>query len=310
MPENNLTVENNNSNNEEVRFLTEEDILKIPGIYFDTVGSLIEKLGVGEIAKKGANFIAKVGFGVGTAIDLTINLSKDENSDEFYVALSTIGKDTIKFAIGRFAIKPLVAAITAGAASLLGLSTAPVWLTVVTTVGVVVATTYATDKVLNLVENELKENIGEFELFSPTIYGKMTRDEFMLQELEQNNQTTKDFCVRMYPKFARYVQTYDLNKIDINGSSPMAYINKISYDKVEQNLTIQTQNEVDSVSEAKEISQIIAETTKVQTLTINSQTYNIKELSNLELRNAIENIPQVSFLLSHILIKVGEYLDL
>ena len=44
--------------------------------------------------------------------------------------------------------------------------------------------------------------------------------------------------------------------------------------------------------------------------TINSQTYNIKELSNLELRNAIENIPQVSFLLSHILIKVGEYLDL
>ena len=49
---------------------------------------------------------------------------------------------------------------------------------------------------------------------------------------------------------------------------------------------------------------------EIQTLTINSQTYNIKELSNLELRNAIENIPQVSFLLSHILIKVGEYLDL
>ena len=149
-----------------------------------------------------------------------------------------------------------------------------------------------------------------FEFMDTTIYGKITQEEFMLQELEQNNQTTKDFCVRMYPKFARYVQTYDLNKIDINASSLMAYINKISYDKVKQNLTIQTQNEVDSVSKAKEISQIIAETTKVQTLTINSQTYNIKNLSNLELRNAIENIPQVSFLLSHILIKVGEYLDL
>ena len=149
-----------------------------------------------------------------------------------------------------------------------------------------------------------------FEFMDTTIYGKITQEEFMLQELEQNNQTTKDFCVRMYPKFARYVQTYDLNKIDINASSLMAYINKISYDKVKQNLTIQTQNEVDSVSKAKEISQIIAETTKVQTLTINSQTYNIKELSNLELRNAIENIPQISFLLSHILIKVGEYLDL
>ena len=29
MPDNNLTVENNNSNNEEVRFFTDEDFLKI-----------------------------------------------------------------------------------------------------------------------------------------------------------------------------------------------------------------------------------------------------------------------------------------
>ena len=60
----------------------------------------------------------------------------------------------------------------------------------------------------------------------------------------------------------------------------------------------------------KEIIQAVIKHDEIQTLTINSQTYNIKELSNLELRNAIENIPQVSFLLSHILIKVGEYLDL
>lgn len=60
----------------------------------------------------------------------------------------------------------------------------------------------------------------------------------------------------------------------------------------------------------KEIIQAVIKHNEIQTLTINSQTYNIKELSNLELRNAIENIPQVSFLLSHILIKVGEYLDL
>lgn len=54
----------------------------------------------------------------------------------------------------------------------------------------------------------------------------------MIQELEQNNQTTKDFCMKMYPKFARYIQTYDLNKIDINASNPMTYINKISEDKI------------------------------------------------------------------------------
>lgn len=54
----------------------------------------------------------------------------------------------------------------------------------------------------------------------------------MIQELEQNNQTTKDFCMKMYPKFARYIQTYDLNKIDINASNPMTYINKISEDEI------------------------------------------------------------------------------
>ena len=301
----------NNSSNTEERFLTDEDFLKIPGIYFDTASGILDTLGSDkEIAINGAKFIAKVGFGVGTAIDLTVNLSKDENSDDFYVVLSTIGKNIIKYKIGSALFKrSVIAAVSAGAASLLGLSTTPVWLTIATTVGVVVVTTYVTDKALNLLENELSD-LKEFEFYSPTIYGKITQKEFMIQELEQNNQTIKDFCMRMYPKFARYIQTYNLNKIDINASNPMAYINKISYDKIEQNLTIQTQSEVDNIGEANEISQIITETTKVQTLTLNSHTYNIKSLSNLQIRNALDFIPKVSFLLSNILIKVGEELDL
>ena len=68
--------------------------------------------------------------------------------------------------------------------------------------------------------------------------------------------------------------------------------------------------DISKQEEEKEIIQAVMKHDEIQTLTINSQTYNIKELSNLELRNAIENIPQVSFLLSRILIKVGEYLDL
>lgn len=68
--------------------------------------------------------------------------------------------------------------------------------------------------------------------------------------------------------------------------------------------------DISKQEEEKEIIQTVIKHDEIETLTINSQTYNIKELSNLELRNAIENIPQVSFLLSHILIKVGEYLDL
>lgn len=48
----------------------------------------------------------------------------------------------------------------------------------------------------------------------------------------------------------------------------------------------------------------------LEQITINSKTYNIKELSNLQIRNALDFIPKVSFLLSNILIKVGEELDL
>ncbi|MDA3078632.1 hypothetical protein OFO07_06835 [Campylobacter sp. JMF_06 NA1] len=43
MPDNNLTVENNNSNNVEERFLTDADFLKVPGIYFDTASTLLRR---------------------------------------------------------------------------------------------------------------------------------------------------------------------------------------------------------------------------------------------------------------------------
>lgn len=48
----------------------------------------------------------------------------------------------------------------------------------------------------------------------------------------------------------------------------------------------------------------------IPTVTLNSHTYNIRNLSNLEIRNAIDKIPPVSFLLSDILIRTGEELDL
>ena len=48
----------------------------------------------------------------------------------------------------------------------------------------------------------------------------------------------------------------------------------------------------------------------IKSVTLNSHTYNIRNLSNLEIRNAIDKIPPVSFLLSDILIRTGEELDL
>ena len=51
-------------------------------------------------------------------------------------------------------------------------------------------------------------------------------------------------------------------------------------------------------------------TNLVDKVTHDGQTYDIKDLNNLELRNAIDGIDKVSFLLSNITIKVGEKLDL
>lgn len=64
-----------------------------------------------------------------------------------------------------------------------------------------------------------------------------------------------------------------------------------------------------SQEESVIVSDILNSRNQITQITLNSQTYNIQQLSNLELRNAIFNIPKVSFLLSNILIKVGETLD-
>ena len=196
----------------------------------------------------------------------------------------------------------------------MGLSTVPVWLTVATTIGVVVATTYTLDKAFDLFEKQLKDFAKyadkQAELYTPTIYGKITQKEFMIQELEQNNKTTKDFCMRMYPKFARYIQTRDLSKVDISTVSNSDFIQRITLEKNKNALAIKTASELGSARQAAEIFEIINAMPNIPTVTINSHTYNIRNLSNLEIRNAIDKILQVSFLLSNILIRTGEELDL
>ena len=298
----------NNSSNAEEKFLTDADFLKIPGIYFDTSSGLLDTLGSDkEIATSGAKFIAKVGFGVGTAIDLTVNLSKDENNNDFYVVLSTIGKNIIKYKIGSALFKrSVITAVSAGAASLLGLSTTPVWLTIATTVGIVVITTYVADKALNLLENELSD-LKEFEFYSPTIYGKVSQKEFILKELESSN---GNFCKKIFPEYARYIQTRDFSKVDISTVSIPDFIQRITLERNKKELAIKTASEVGSVKQATEIFEIINAIPNIPTVTLNSHTYNIRNLSNLEIRNAIDKIPPVSFLLSDILIRTGEELDL
>ena len=58
------------------------------------------------------------------------------------------------------------------------------------------------------------------------------------------------------------------------------------------------------------IEDILKNRNEIKEVEVQGTTYNIKSLSNLQIRNALDFIPKVSFLLSNILIKVGEYLDL
>jgi LysM repeat protein len=69
---------------------------------------------------------------------------------------------------------------------------------------------------------------------------------------------------------------------------------------------IYTDNDEEVLTEAIKA---VSEYDQITQVTINSQIYNIVKEDNLAIRNAIDDIPAVSFLLSNILIKVGEKLD-
>lgn len=84
--------------------------------------------------------------------------------------------------------------------------------------------------------------------------------------------------------------------------------NKIlfAYDKPSKTSTIKTNN----LETQKKAIEIFTKIDDIKSVTLNSHTYDIRNLSNLEIRNAIDKIPKASFLLSNILIRTGEELDL
>ncbi len=72
------------------------------------------------------------------------------------------------------------------------------------------------------------------------------------------------------------------------------------------NITIQAHNDALKTEAVK----TIVQSKDIKKIVLNNQTYNISNLNNLELRNAIDSIDKVSFLLSNITIYVGEEIDL
>ncbi len=72
------------------------------------------------------------------------------------------------------------------------------------------------------------------------------------------------------------------------------------------NITIQAHNDALKTEAVK----TIVQSKDIKKVVLNNQTYNIANLNNIELRNAIDSIDKVSFLLSNITIYAGEEIDL
>ena len=85
----------------------------------------------------------------------------------------------------------------------------------------------------------------------------------------------------------------DLNSYDCSNA---AIDFSFFFDKSAHRATINTTNEETKQQAVNEIFSM----DEIDTLTLDNQTYNIKNLSNLQIRNALDYIPEVSFLLSNI----------
>ena len=106
-------------------------------------------------------------------------------------------------------------------------------LAVVGTTSLFIVVSYGTDYLLNNLEEIINQFIDhytnkEIELYTPTIYGKITKEEFILKEVESSN---GNFCKKVFPWYARCIQTRDLSKVDISTVSNSDFIQRITLEK-------------------------------------------------------------------------------
>jgi len=262
-------------------------IQDIPGIYFDASASLIGKLG----DEKAGNYITKIGLATGGVVDLTINLAQDPDNPGKVIA-STIVANTTYYISGLVADALVETAIGTTMAAL-GIATAPVWLTVVGVGAAIAATTYWGGDLKNWVYHDLKNSFSDFEeygFYSPEIVGTVTKDKFIAQSAEND----PNFCKNIFPDYVNYRQITEIK----SGSESFLY-NQLTKDA-----TVNSSDE-------KTATEVILKNTNATKLTLNNQTYNIaSDNNNLLVRNALDSIPAVSVLLSHIDIYAGEKIDL
>jgi len=205
--------------------------------------------------------------------------------------------DVVGTYLSGFALGALAGAIVEGTVSglIAGSAAGPVGAVVGAISGAVIGGLYGDDVYNNgkKLVKALADNLDDsFEYFDNAIYGKVTQEEFILQSLENN----PNFCMDAFPDYVNYRQIIEIK----SGSESFLY------NQLTKEATVNSSNE-------KDAAEVILKDTDAKKLTLNNQTYDISKLNALELRNAIDSIDSidsVSFLLSNILIKTGEQIDL
>ena len=263
-------------------------VSNIPAVYYNTIASVVEKF-----ADKGTGqLLAKVTLPGGAVISTTINLIKDPENPGKVIASTTMATGVTYAVTSAYGASAVAATevLIGGILATFGIAASPVVVTL-SAIGVVaVGTIYAGNKLQEFIYDTLNTAEKELEIFSNDIYAKV-KDNFRLVECYSDQ----------YPE-SKFMDNKATMTSNIYRCSNKATGFEFSFDKSAHTATIQTGNQttkeqaIEKVFEMKEI----------QTLTIDNQTYNIKNLSNLQILNALDSIPEVSFLLSTINLPITE----
>jgi len=276
MPENNTTV----------NIAGTDYISNINPIYYGTVGGVVEKL----IDKSAGELIAKTTLPGGTVIASIINLIKDpENPGK--VIVSTVAASGITyFATATYGSVAVAATevIVGSALATLGIIASPLIISV-TAVGIVaVGTTMIGNELQSVIYDSLS-TYENFDFYSPEIVGTVTKDEFIAQSASND----PDFCKNIFPEYVNYRQITEIK------SGSESYL----YNQLTKEATVNSTNE-------KDATEVILKNTQADKLTLNNQPLDIASPTALQLRNALESISDYQFLLSDVLIKPDEMLDM
>lgn len=273
-------------NNSTVNIAGTNYVSNINPIYYGLLGGITEKF----VDKSLAEIIAKTTLPGGTIIASTINLIKDPDNPGKVIVSTVAASGIIYFATAAYGSIAVAATevIIGSALTTLGIVASPIILSVAAIGTVAVGTTLIGNELQSLIYNYL-DNVENFDFYSPEIVGTITKDEFIAQSASND----PNFCKNIFPDYVNYRQITEIK----SGSESFLY-NQLTKDA-----TVSSANE-------KDAAEVILKTTDAKKLTLNNQTYNISNLNNLELRNAIDGIDKVSFLLSNITIYTGEEIDL